>query len=358
MKIVTIVGARPQFIKSAPVSFALKRAGVEEFVIHTGQHYDPAMSSVFFDEMEIPQPYVNLGVGSGLPGWQTARMLEAIENILLSVKPQWTLVYGDTTSTLAGALAASKQRVPLAHVESGLRSHNREMPEEYNRVLTDHCSDLLFCPTASAVQNLAEEGIRQGVHCVGDTMFDAVLRFQDIADRKSKILCKLGIDPGSYLLATLHRPYNTDDPATLAAILNGFGDLEERVVFPMHPRTRGCIAELLPGHAWADNVLFIEPVGYLDMLVLERNARMIITDSGGVQKEALMASVPCVTIRPETEWMETVQSGWNVLVAANSNQIVSAVKRCRRPDGPPPPLFGDGAASEKIAEILTCNLGR
>lgn len=353
MRVITIVGARPQFIKAAPVSRALKQAGVEELIIHTGQHYDPTMSSVFFEELNIPQPFANLGVGSGSHGWQTGRMLQAVEEILLSTKPDLGMVYGDTNSTLAGALAAAKLSIPLAHIESGLRSYNRSMPEEHNRVLTDHCSNLLFCPTDTAVQNLKNEGISEGVHLVGDTMYDALLCYGQLAESKSTILRDLQLVAGKYYLATLHRPYNTDEPAVLSTLLEAFGSLGKAVVFPIHPRTKQRIKRMLPNHALAPNILLLEPVSYLDMLTLERNAHTIITDSGGVQKEAFLFAVPCVTIRPETEWVETVQCGWNVLVEAERKGIVAAVTQGPRPTGRPPALFGDGRAAERIVSVLT-----
>lgn len=353
MKILTVVGARPQFIKAYPVCMALQRAGHKEFIVHTGQHYDHQMSRVFFDEMGIPKPDANLGVGSGSHGKQTGEMLAQIEQILLSEKPDWVLVYGDTNSTLAGALAAVKLHIPVAHVEAGLRSFNREMPEEHNRVLTDHCAQLLFCPTQTAIDNLANEGIKKGVHLVGDTMYDAVLTFYEIAREKSSILEKTNINPKEYILATLHRPYNTDEPDNLHNILNAFGALEKPVIFPTHPRTLQKIEELaLDIEALCPNVHFISPVGYLDMLVLEKNAEVILTDSGGIQKEAYFFDVPCVTMRPETEWVETVSGGWNILVGANREKIIAAVNdkswyQQKRGD-----LFGDGNAAEKIVALF------
>ena len=238
MKILTVVGARPQFIKAAPVCRALREAGHREFLVHTGQHYDYGMSQVFFEELGIPQPDMNLEIGSGAHGWQTGQMLIRLEEVLLAERPDWVLVYGDTNSTLAGALAAVKLRIPVAHVEAGLRSHNREMPEEHNRVLTDHIADLLLCPTQVAVDNLARENITAGVHLVGDTMYDSVLQFAALARQRSTILDDLGLTPKGYLLATIHRPYNTDVPENLRAILSAFGEIEEPVIFPVHPRTR------------------------------------------------------------------------------------------------------------------------
>jgi UDP-N-acetylglucosamine 2-epimerase len=311
------------------------------------------MSRVFFEELGIAEPDVNLGVGSGPHGWQTGQMLMRIEKVLLAQKPDWVLVYGDTNSTLAGALAACKLRIPLAHVEAGLRSFNREMPEEHNRVLTDHCSDLLFCPTQTAVDNLAREGITQGVHLVGDVMYDAVLQFAEVARHRSTILQDLGLTPKSYLLATVHRPYNTDDPDRLRSILEAFAETGEIVIFPVHPRTRQRMAEfgLSNPPSAIRNPKFIEPVGYLDMLVLEQNARLILTDSGGMQKEAYFFGVLCVTLRPETEWVETVEVGWNVVVGADSDRIAEVIHSFV-PPVERPSLFGDGQASVRIVGLI------
>jgi UDP-N-acetylglucosamine 2-epimerase len=332
MKIVTIVGARPQFIKAAPVSKAIqdhneKGEGprITEVLVHTGQHYDHGMSQIFFDELDISEPDLNLGVGSGNHGWQTGQMLVRIEEVLLAEKPDFVVVYGDTNSTLAGALAAVKLHIPVAHVEAGLRSFNREMPEEHNRVVADHCSDLLFCPTQRAVDNLAREGVTNGVHLVGDTMYDAVLQFSSIAREHSTILEDLDLEPKTYLLTTIHRPYNTDLPDNLRNILAAFAEIGEVIVFPAHPRTTKKIdalesafaKEVVPG-----NTKMIAPVGYLDMLVLEENARLMLTDSGGMQKEAYFFGVPCITLRPETEWVETVETGWNVVAGADTSAIV------------------------------------
>jgi UDP-N-acetylglucosamine 2-epimerase len=347
LKIVSIVGARPQFIKAAPVSRALRRAA-HEVLVHTGQHYDYGMSAIFFDELNIPEPDYNLGVGSGPHGWQTGQMLIRIEEMLLKERPDWVLVYGDTNSTLAGALAAVKLHLPIAHVEAGLRSFNRAMPEEHNRVLTDHAADLLFCPTQTAIDNLARESITRGVHLVGDVMYDALLHNVAQAEQRSDVLAQIGLSPGNYALATLHRPANTDDPARLSAILAALEEIgqEYPVVFPAHPRTR----QRLPQYP-ISNVQLTEPIGYLDMLLLEKNARLILTDSGGVQKEAYLFGVPCLTLRDETEWVETVEAGWNLLVGADYAAIVRAAREFR-PTGSPPPLFGDGRASERIAAVL------
>jgi len=353
MKIVSIIGARPQFIKAAVVSRAL-RQNHTEIMIHTGQHYDANMSSVFIEDLGLSEPEVNLGIGSGSHGAQTGKMLIGIEKVLLTEQPDWVLVYGDTNSTLAGALAAVKLNIPVAHVEAGLRSFNREMPEEHNRVLTDHCSDLLFCPTQTAVDNLTREGINRGVHLVGDTMYDAVLEFSEVAQRRSSILQDLKVDPKRYFLATIHRPYNTDKPERLKSIISALLKLNEPVIFPVHPRTRKKIAKLegisglLSLHS---NLHLIEPVGYLEMLVLEQNARMILTDSGGIQKEAYFFGVPCITLRPETEWVETVQAGWNILAGKELEYIVRAV-RTFIPPASRPMLFGDGQAAARCMALM------
>jgi UDP-GlcNAc3NAcA epimerase len=352
MKIFTVIGARPQFIKAAPVSKALREGGHQEFLVHTGQHYDPKMSQIFFDEMGIPKPDVNLEVGSGQHGWQTAQMLMGIENLLLEEKPDWLLVYGDTNSTLAGALAAVKLHIPIAHVEAGLRSFNRRMPEEHNRILTDHVSDLLFCPTQVAATHLANEGITTGVHIVGDVMYDAVLGFTEPSEAKSTLLDSLHIAPDDYFLATIHRPENTDNPKNLMAIFEAFCELGKNILFPVHPRTREKIAELIDNlDEFAPKLKLIEPVGYLDMLSLEKNACAILTDSGGIQKEAYWLKTPCVTLREETEWVETVDACWNVLVGADTEKILSAVNEWIVPQECPN-LYGDGVAAEKIIQIL------
>ncbi|NJD60115.1 MAG: UDP-N-acetylglucosamine 2-epimerase (non-hydrolyzing) [Anaerolineae bacterium] len=284
MKIVTVVGARPQFIKSAPVSKALANAGHTEYIVHTGQHYDYGMSKVFFEEMGIPEPWINLNVGSGTPGQQTSQMLARIEPAIMDQKPDIVLGYGDTNSTLAGALATVKLHIKLAHIEAGLRSYNRQMPEEHNRVLTDHCADLLFCPTQTALDNLANEGLTDGVHLVGDTMYDAVLQFSTLAVEKSSVLSRFGISPKDYFLATLHRAYNTDDPQVLRSIFSALQQISDLVIFPIHPRTLHAVQK---GQiSIASNVRLVDPVGYLDMLILEKNARAILTDSGGIQNEA------------------------------------------------------------------------
>ncbi len=349
MKIVSIVGARPQFPKAAMLSRAL-RGRHEEFLLHTGQHYDDLLSDVFFRELDLPAPDVNLGIGSASQGVQTARALEGIEAVLVEQRPDVAVVFGDTNSTLAGALAAAKLNLPVAHVEAGLRSFNRAMPEEINRILADHVATYLFCPTTMAVEHLRREGITTGVHHVGDLMYDALLASLPLAEeRAGDVLAHHGIEPGAYYLATVHRPANTDDPQTLQRLLQTFGRLDAPVVLPLHPRTRNALSEAhidVPG-----NVRACDPVGYLEMLALESNARAILTDSGGVQREAYFLSKPCVTLREESEWPETLVDGWNVLAGSDGEKIVAAAQR-PRPASDPPPVFGDGRAANKIVEIL------
>ena len=371
MKIVTILGARPQFIKAAPVSKVIREKAdsgehLKEIIVHTGQHFDRNMSAIFFEEMGIQQPNYQLNIHSLNHGAMTGQMLNKLENILVSEKPDLVMVYGDTNSTLAGALAAVKLHIQVAHVEAGLRSFNREMPEEHNRVLTDHCSDVLFCPTQTAVDNLAKEGIgavaaspsnqkpsAPCVHWVGDTMYDAVLMFSTMALRCSKFTNTIGIEPKTYFLATVHRPYNTDDPESLRSIIHAFHELDGPVIFPVHPRTQAKLkqAGVSMDARISKNIHFIDPVGYLDMLALAKNAKVILTDSGGLQKEAYFLKVPCITLRPETEWLETVQSGWNVLVGASQEKIVQAVLNRACPTLSPQ-VFGDGRAAEKIVEHI------
>ena len=347
--ILTVVGARPQFIKAAPVSRALA-SSFREVLVHTGQHYDYGMSDVFFEEMEMRPPDFHLGAGGGTHGEQTGKMLIEIEKILQSVKPDCVLVYGDTNSTLAGALAAAKTQIPLAHVEAGLRSYNRSMPEEINRVLTDHVSSLLFCPTDAAVANLAKEGITRGVHRVGDVMYDALLHNLAMARKRSTILQSLHLERGAYALATVHRAANTDDPARLVAILKALGSLSTRVIFPVHPRTRKLILEM--SFVVSENVLVTEPVGHFDVLVLQESADCILTDSGGMQKEAYLLGVRCITLREETEWVETVEAGWNRLTGVDPDDIRDAFENWQ-PAGERPALYGNGNAAGEICEILS-----
>jgi UDP-N-acetylglucosamine 2-epimerase len=355
IKVASIVGARPQFIKAAPLSRAL-RAEAEEVLIHTGQHYDDNMSGTFFDELDIPRPDHHLGVGSGPHGRQTGLMMERIETILLDEKPDLVLVYGDTNSTLAGALDAAKLLVPLAHVEAGLRSFNRAMPEEINRIVADHCADLLFCPTRTAVGNLEREGVVRGVHMTGDVMFDAALRFAGLAESRSRALENLSLRKGGYVLCTVHRAENTDNRSRLGGIVRALRACGRTVVFPVHPRTRKMLSAfgLDDSLAGAPSVRLIDPVGYLDMIQLERNASAILTDSGGVQKEAYFYRVPCVTLRNETEWVETVADGWNRLAGPDPEAILTALGHF---DAPPEQAasFGDGHAAEAIVRLIREN---
>ena len=349
MKIMTIVGARPQFVKAAVVSAHLRR-NAREILVHTGQHYDVNMSDIFFKELGIPAPDYHLGIGSGLHGAQTGKMLESIEHVCLEEKPDCLLIYGDTNSTLAGALAASKLHIPIAHVEAGLRSFNRRMPEEVNRVVADHLAIWLFAPTRTAITNLANEGIHEGVYRTGDVMYDAFLQMSERVSVQSHILDTLKLIPKKYCLLTLHRAENTDDPKKLQAILGTLAKLDCKVVFPIHPRTRAKLTEYHLSFE-SESLSFIEPVGYFDMLNLELNSKIILTDSGGVQKEAYMAQIPCITLRNETEWVETVEVGWNRLVGADPDAIRKAIDLSwvglEHPD-----LFGDGAAGAQIAKIL------
>ena len=349
MRVLTVLGARPQFIKAAAVSRELRREHAE-IVVHTGQHYDYEMSGIFFDGLGLREPDVNLGVGSGSHGAQTAAMLSGLEGVLLAQNPECVLVYGDTNSTLAAALAASKLSIPICHVEAGLRSFNRRMPEEINRLVTDHLSALLLCPSDTAIANLKAEGIHRNVHLVGDVMLDVLDWARERIDgRRPEILRRLELEPRGYLLATIHRSENTDDPVRLEEILRALNALTEPIVLPLHPRTRNVIAA--SGFRLEQHVTVIEPVGYLDMVALTSFARLVLTDSGGLQKEAYWLKVPCVTLRDETEWVETVETGWNMLVGSDSAKIVDSVRRCAPPDSHPP-LYGDGLAARKCVDLL------
>jgi UDP-GlcNAc3NAcA epimerase len=350
MKIVSIVGARPQFIKCAPVSKELRK-NHHELLVHTGQHYDEEMSKLFFDELQIPKPEHNLGVGSGLHGKQTGEMLIEIEKILLDERPDVVLIYGDTNSTVAGALAAAKLHIAIGHVEAGLRSFDKSMPEEINRIVSDHVSDILFVPTITGVKNLKREGITNGVYHIGDVMYDALLNNIKIAEKKSDILKKLDLKKKEYLLATVHRPSNTDNKENLLSILEGFSEINEKIVFPIHPRTKKFIDNHNLKNKIGKNILVIKPVGYLDFIMLEKNALKILTDSGGIQKEAYMLKVPCITLRENTEWVETVKDSWNILVGANKKKIVNATHNFL-PKKKQKNYFGDGFASKKIKDIL------
>lgn len=389
MKIVSVVGARPQFVKMAAVARALEAAAtgqgsaeIRNVIVHTGQHYDTSLSQVFFDELAIPAPHVNLAVGSASHGAQTGRMTEKIEAILMRERPDAVLVFGDTNSTLAGALAAAKLGIPVAHVEAGLRSYDKSMPEEINRVLTDHASTLLFCPTEAAVDNLAREGFEapfaEGslsdepmiaemdasrftpdsplVINTGDVMFDHLGHVMASPDRGIDILARCRVEQRGYCLATIHRAANTDDPTRLRGIVDAFNRIAESscpIVFPMHPRTAAAVARL--GNVdWHPRVSVVEPVTYREMLALETHARAILTDSGGVQKEAYMLGVPCVTVRRHTEWIETLIDGWNRLVEPDPNQLVEAVRQAlaERPSTQPRPVYGRGDAGRLVVAVL------
>lgn len=360
MKLLTVVGARPQFIKAAVVSRAIARASgmrrgpstVEEVLVHTGQHYDDDMSEVFFRDLEIPRPAYNLGVGSGSHGRQTGRMLEAIEGVIEREGPDCLLVYGDTNSTLAGALAASKLRIPVAHVEAGLRSFNREMPEEINRVIVDHLATYLFCPTENAVKNLNCEGLVHGVHRVGDVMYDSLAHNLERAKSRMDILSRLQLQPGSYVLATVHRAETTRQVETLRRLVSCLGTVGLPVILPLHPGTKKAL-ELGDEHVALGEVRLVPPVSYHEMLILEQAARLVVTDSGGVQKEAFLLRVPCVTLRNETEWVETVEAGWNRLAGTDPAAVAEAIKAslAQTPQSPGSP-YGVGRAGEAIVDVL------
>ena len=359
MKIISVVGARPQFIKIAPLIRAWDKHNLEHrtqkikhILVHTGQHYDIEMSHLFFQELSIPGPDYNLGVGSGSHSYQVGNMLISLEKVLLKEKPDVVLVYGDTNSTLAGALAAAKNQIPVGHIEAGLRSFNRKMPEEVNRVMVDHLSNLLFCPTETALKNLKKEGITTGVYQTGDVMYDAILDNIKLAEEKSNILQSLNLKPKEYYLTTVHRAENTDSKDNLISIIESLQMLDLPVVFPIHPRTKKTIKQY--GNITIEqynNILFIDPISYLDMLILEKNAKKILTDSGGVQKEAYFFKVPCVTLRQETEWVETVEDGWNVLAGVDRQKIIELTKDSV-PNKRQRSIFGKGKVGEKIIKIL------
>lgn len=358
MKVLTVVGNRPQFVKAAAVSSHL-RDRATEILVHTGQHYDRELSAVFFEELGVPEPEHELGVGSGTHAKQTGGTMSRLEPLVEAERPDAMLVYGDTNATLAAALVAAKLCLPLAHVEAGMRSFDRRMPEEVNRVAADRLSGLLLCSTAAAVENLRREGLGAGTRLVGDVMADVSKRFGPIAERRSGALAGFGLEPGGYLLATAHRAGNVDDPAALARLARllavaaeGFGPL----VFPVHPRTRACLdaAGLLTGLEAAPGVRLIEPLGYLDFACLLRAARAVLTDSGGLQKEACLAGVPCVTLRRKTEWVETVESGWNRLVGLDPDLALAALAELdgRHGETPGEALYGDGEAGRRCVEEL------
>lgn len=358
MKIVTIIGARPQFIKAAVISRAIRQRSeeIKELIVHTGQHFDSNMSDIFFEELDIPKPDFHLGVGGGTHGQNTGRMLEKIEEVLLQEKPDYVLVYGDTDSTLAGTLAAVKLHIPVAHVEAGLRSFNRKMPEEINRILTDHASDILFTPTSTAVKNLENEGVSVAkIKQVGDVMFDAALYYGAKVEQNSTLLDNLGITSKKYALVTLHRAENVDNKDRLSSIFDGLSKYANQIILPLHPRTKKMIQNFeisLP-----KNIKIIDPIGYLDMILLEKHADLIATDSGGVQKEAYFHKVPCITMRDQTEWIELVEHGVNILTGADTDSIIDALNKVSAID---PilfvkPLYGTGVSGKDIVNALIEN---
>lgn len=364
MKIVTVIGARPQFVKAAAFSRAIRvynqginqGSDIKDIIVHTGQHYDANMSDVFFKELSIPTPAYNLGIGSGSHAFQTGHMLIQLEAVLEQEKPNLLLVYGDTNSTLAGTLAAAKLQLPIAHVEAGLRSFNRKMPEELNRVTTDHLSNLLFCPTEQAVTNLSKEGIFRNVYNVGDIMYDAFLHFSKMANDKPSIIDKLNLQSATnntirYALATIHRPENTNDPKCLKSIFSALSQIDYPIILPLHPRTQKALSKykIIPDK----NLQIVPPVSYLDMCCLLKHAHLVLTDSGGLQKEAFFAQIPCITMRTETEWTETVACGWNKVVGSSNQHIQAAIHEfgATRPTSTPT-LYGDGTTANQIITHL------
>lgn len=347
MKIATVVGARPQFIKAATVSRVIKnRNNIQEIIIHTGQHYDNNMSDIFFKELDIPVPGINLGVGSSSHGKQTAEMLSGIESVLLSEKPDWLLVYGDTNSTVAGSLAAAKLNIPIAHVEAGLRSFNRRMPEEINRIATDHISTCLFAPTQNAMHLLKNEGLADRSVFSGDVMYDSILHYKEIARKKCKLENIAEVEPGKYFLATVHRQENTDVLSNLQSIFLAFSELDMPVIVPLHPRT----LKFMDNVSYRSNVKIIEPVGYLEMITLLDHSYKVLTDSGGLQKEAFFLKKPCVTLREETEWIETLEDNWNFIVGTDKTKILEKIHV--QQFGAQKEFFGCGKAAEKILDYL------
>jgi UDP-N-acetylglucosamine 2-epimerase len=352
MRIVTVIGNRPQFIKAAAVSRVLRERH-DELIVHTGQHYDDELSRIFFTELGVPAPDRELNAGGGTNTAQTARILGALEPVLGELAPDLTLVYGDTNTTLAGALASAQAHIPVGHVEAGMRSFDRDMPEELNRVLTDHASDLLLCSTPTAVANLEREAAAGEAHLVGDVMADVSLAFREIAAERSRALAEHGLSPGAYLLVTAHRAGNVDDPERLLALVELLEALPGKLVLPLHPRTRARLeaAGLLARLEDADGLELVPPLGYLDFLELARNSRAIVTDSGGVQKEAYLLGVSCVTMRPSTEWVETVDAGWNALVDLDREAALAALER--EPPAERPELYGGGRAARRVLDVVS-----
>lgn len=348
MKFLSVIGARPQFIKVKPIIEEVSKHKIHHILLHTGQHYDYEMTKIIFEELEIPEPDYNLNVGSHSHGKQTGMMLERIEKVLMKEKPDVVIVYGDTNSTLAGAVASVKLEIPVAHIEAGLRSFNKKMPEEINRILTDRISDFLFCPSEVAVENLKKEGIEKGVFFVGDIMYDIFLKYREKLEEE-KVLKKFGLTPSGYILLTIHRKENTDNPENLKKILESVGESKELTIFPLHPRTKKVILEKeikIP-----ENIRVIKPVSYLEMLVLEKNSKKILTDSGGVQKEAYWFGIPCITLREETEWIETVKENMNILTGSDKKKILNSIKNFS-PENKVKNIYGYGNTAEKIIEIL------
>jgi UDP-N-acetylglucosamine 2-epimerase len=346
MKIFSIVGARPQFIKLAPLSARLGELH-DEFIVHTGQHYDYAMSEQIFNDLGMRKPDIHLEIGSGSQATQTGKMMMSLEQAMLQQKPDLVIVFGDTNSTLAGALAAAKLNIPIVHIEAGLRSYNKNMPEEINRITTDHISKYLFAPTPTAMNILSSEGLKQNSYLTGDIMVDTIKANLEIALKKSTIICDLKLKDNEYNLLTLHRNYNVDDPAILEHLLDGLGQLEEKVVFPVHPRTR----KMLPGtYNLPGNIEMIDPQGYLDFIVLESHSKRILTDSGGIQKEAYILQKPCITLRTETEWVETVEEKWNLLINPTGNGIAAKINNFN-PPVKQNEVFGNHV-TEKMIEII------
>jgi UDP-GlcNAc3NAcA epimerase len=355
-KIATIVGARPQFIKSAVVSRAIRNAGCfSEIMIHTGQHYDAKMSECFFEELGIPKPQYNLAVGSGMHGYQTGEMMKGIEPVLMKEKPSIVIVYGDTNTTLAGAIVAAKMHIPVAHIEAGLRSYNKKMPEEINRITTDHISAILFCPTTTAINNLRTEGIRHGIYKSGDVMYDVAVQYGKRAENYRNIMTAAHIEPSQYIVATIHRSENTDDRSRMEMIMEALNNIGSNmsVVMPLHPRTEKLIRSY---GIDMQHIQTIGPVGFLEMMCLLKNAKIIVTDSGGLQKEGYFHRIPCVTIREQTEWIETIESGWNSLADMTSAQgIVGSIINAMNASIERSEIaeYGDGSASEQIVKIIT-----
>ncbi len=356
MRIVSLVGNRPQFVKAAPLCIALRAQG-DEVLVHSGQHYDPELADLFFDELGIPSPDHALEVGPGTPVHQIATIMERFEGVLRDENPDAVLVYGDTTTTLAGALTAAKCGVPLAHVEAGLRSFDRSMPEEQNRVVTDHLSDVLLCPTHQAVDNLAAEGLTRGVHLVGDVMFDASRMFAPLAEQRNAAAGH-GLEPGGYLLVTIHRAAATDTPEALDAMVEVLSSLGEPAIFPVHPRTRGKLqaAGRWDALAQVPGLVLAAPAGYLDFTSLLMEARAVVTDSGGVQKEAYFHGIPCITLRDTTEWVETVAGGFNTLTGMDGAAVRAALAGVAMP-AERPPYYGDGHAADAVARAVVAELG-